>query len=535
MIKQFLSIIILLLLATPVIAQELPQVDWDDLINNDNLTTKNYNHNQTAYNAIPGNLSNIHDDIPYDHWAYQTVKDLTTQYKIMIGFPDGKFKGNKPLTRYELAQVLAKTLNIIEREHIQLSAIEKAAIVSLKNEFEKEIMTLAARIEINTKKISDLETTHEKDNLNLTEQVDALKKRHFFSPELRFRYAMGDPDTYAQTRLRLTSKTYITDKTYAKIRLEARTGNMINQSERNGDVTDADLTLAFIETGDLTKWVPKKLGVLNLIGGIIHTNRLFARRYRVAVDQRGFSDLIIGVSPYNSQFLSMSYELASGRRMAVGGEYIKKFNKYNGLIKAGALRSTGGGVDIPGQDVYGSGKESTFYCVMGKMDLPIKKQPVELQVSHYYSFNDNQVDRNHWTLGGRLMTKVENVGVFKAAVIAFGGSTTTRIINGFGANGFSYQFAYNPTIKAFGNLFGDPDKITKDIYNYVPGKTEIGVAFGNFHNEDDSHLRVLDVFLSRYFSKNIFGVVRYTHANPNHRLFGMSSRDTVELMTVFRL
>lgn len=535
MIKRSLLSIILLLISSPLMAQELPLVDWDDLIDNDNLTTKNYNNNQTAYNAIPGNLSDIHDCIYNNHWAYQTIKDLTSKYNIIAGFHDGKFKGNKTLTRYELAQVLAKTINIIEQDHIKISAIEKAAIVSLKNEFNKEIMTLVARIELNNKEISKLETTHEEDNLNLTDQIDALKKRHFFSPELRFRYAMGDPETYTQSRLRLTSTSYITDKTYAKVRLEASTGNMINNSERNGDVTDADLTLAFIETGDLTKRIPKKLGILNLIGGIIHTNRIFARRYRVAVDQRGFSDLIIGVSSYNSQFLSMSYELASGRRMGLGGEYIKKFNKHNGLIKAGVLRTTGGGVNFPGEDVYASGKESTFYCVMGKMDIPIKTQPVELQVSHYYSFNDNQVDQNHWTFGGRLMTKFENVGVFKAAVIAFGGSTTTRIINGYGANGFSYQFAYNPTIKAFGNLFGDPDKITKDIYNYVPGKTEIGVAFGNFHNEDDSHLRVLDVFLSRYFSKNIFGVVKYTYANPNHRLFGLSSRNTVELMTVFKL
>lgn len=515
-------------------AEEIKNIDWQNLVENENLISKHSNPTTTAYKDIPDNLTTIYDDIDKNHWTYKALEDLTVKYKILAGHPDGNFDGNKPATRYEMAQALAKLVNKVEDDKLELTPVEQAALASLKKEFEKEILTLAARIEINAQEISEVKETHKADLNNLSDEVNDLKKRHYFKPEVRFRLGFGDPESYTETRLRLTSKSYLTDKTLAVLRLEAKTNNMFNHSERDGNPVDADLTLAFIETGDLTSWIPEKAGVVNLIGGLLHTNRLFSRHYRVAVDQRGFSDYLMAVSPYNSQLMSLSYELASGRRMAAGGEYIKQFNKYNALIKAGALRSTGGSLNLPGNDIIASGDESTMYCVMGKLDIPIKNQPVELQASHYYSFGDDQTDKNTWSAGARLATKFENVGVFKTAYIHFGGSTVPRLISGRGGHGFSVQLAYNPTIKAFGNLFGDPDKITHSVYNYIPGKTEIGIAFANLHNSDDADLRVLDIFLSRYITDRIWGVVRYTHANPNSRTVGMSIRDAVEIMTVFK-
>ncbi|MEW5822110.1 MAG: S-layer homology domain-containing protein [Cyanobacteriota bacterium] len=525
---------IIILFQQSVKAVDSNEIDWNNLVENKNVVNTDLSKDKTAYNSIPGNLESIYEDINQSHWAYQAVKELSQKYNILVGLPDKNFHGDKTATRYELAQALAKLINTVEEKNIQLSAMEKAALNSLRKELEKEIMTLAARVEINTQNISNLEKTQEADVEKLTSEIDKIKERSYFTPEIRMRYNWGDPDAFTDARLRLTSKSYLTDKTYAEFRLEARTGNLINNSEWKNDIADADLTLAYVETGDLTKWIPQKYGRVNFIGGLIHANRLFIRGYRTAVDQRGFSDTIMAVSIFNSQNLALSYENADGRSMSIGGEYVKKFNKYNGMIRAGALRSTGGSIDIPGTDISSSGKEMTFYCVMGKVDLPVKDQPVELKVSHSYSFNDAHTNLRNWSAGGRLATKFENFGVVKAAIIGNGGTTPVRLINGTGGHGVSYQLAYNPTIKAFGKLFGDPDKVTYDVYNYEPGKTEIGVAFGNYHNDQDIDLRVLDVFASRYFSNNIWGVLRYTHANPNTRSFGLSALNSLELMTVFK-
>ena len=48
-------------------------------------------------------------DIPNDHWAKEAVETLHGN-DVLDGYPDGEFKGNKQLTRYEYAQMLYKGL-----------------------------------------------------------------------------------------------------------------------------------------------------------------------------------------------------------------------------------------------------------------------------------------------------------------------------------------------------------------------------------------------------------------------------------------
>lgn len=52
-------------------------------------------------------------DVPNDHWAKETV-DMMAQAGVMNGYPDGTFKGEKPVTRYELSVALAKMVEFIQ-------------------------------------------------------------------------------------------------------------------------------------------------------------------------------------------------------------------------------------------------------------------------------------------------------------------------------------------------------------------------------------------------------------------------------------
>jgi len=52
-------------------------------------------------------------DVPQDHWAYQAVTDLQ-QKGILIGYPDGRFNGQRVLTRYEFAVALKRALDTIK-------------------------------------------------------------------------------------------------------------------------------------------------------------------------------------------------------------------------------------------------------------------------------------------------------------------------------------------------------------------------------------------------------------------------------------
>jgi Carbohydrate-selective porin, OprB family/S-layer homology domain len=69
------------------------------------------------------------DDVQPTDWAYQYVKTLNERYNLLIGDPDGKFRGNAPLTRNEFATVLAQVLQRVEtfrdEEREEMNALQR--------------------------------------------------------------------------------------------------------------------------------------------------------------------------------------------------------------------------------------------------------------------------------------------------------------------------------------------------------------------------------------------------------------------------
>ena len=51
--------------------------------------------------------ANPFSDVTPDSWAYQSVSQLASA-GIINGYPDGTFKGQKDITRFEMAQMIAK-------------------------------------------------------------------------------------------------------------------------------------------------------------------------------------------------------------------------------------------------------------------------------------------------------------------------------------------------------------------------------------------------------------------------------------------
>ena len=46
-------------------------------------------------------------DVPQNHWAYAYVKKLADR-GLLEGYPDGEFKGNRTMTRYEFAAIFSR-------------------------------------------------------------------------------------------------------------------------------------------------------------------------------------------------------------------------------------------------------------------------------------------------------------------------------------------------------------------------------------------------------------------------------------------
>ena len=90
--------------------------------------------------------ANPFSDVPADHWAYDAVTELQAK-GVVNGFPDGTYRGNQNMTRYEMAQIIAKAMAKVSAPASNASAADKAMVDKLAAEFKDELANLGVRID----------------------------------------------------------------------------------------------------------------------------------------------------------------------------------------------------------------------------------------------------------------------------------------------------------------------------------------------------------------------------------------------------
>ena len=101
--------------------------------------------------GVSAYAANPFSDVSPDDWANQAVSDLSDQ-GVVEGYPDGTFKGERNMTRYELAQVIAR---LMARED-QLNAEQKATLDKLAGEYADELANLGVRVSNLEKKVGNI-------------------------------------------------------------------------------------------------------------------------------------------------------------------------------------------------------------------------------------------------------------------------------------------------------------------------------------------------------------------------------------------
>jgi hypothetical protein len=96
------------------------------------------------------NISQFGDVQPTD-WAYQALNNLVEQYGCVAGYPNGTFKGAKPLSRFEAAALLNSCLDRVTEATDELKRLAQ--------EFERELTLINGKITGLEKKIGKLEAT----------------------------------------------------------------------------------------------------------------------------------------------------------------------------------------------------------------------------------------------------------------------------------------------------------------------------------------------------------------------------------------
>ena len=170
--------------------------------------------------GVSAYAANPFSDVSPDDWAYQAVSDLSDQ-GVVEGYPDGTFKGERNMTRYELAQVIAR---LMARED-QLNAEQKATLDRLAGEYADELANLGVRVSNLEKKVG-----------NISWFGDARMRWQ----EKGYNADGSKKEDSWNGRMRINAKAQVNDSTYVRGRFAS------NMNFKDGKDADTKMDVLFV-------------------------------------------------------------------------------------------------------------------------------------------------------------------------------------------------------------------------------------------------------------------------------------------------
>lgn len=132
--------------------------------------------------AVTVSAANPFTDVSADDWAYQAVASLSDE-GVIDGYPDGTFRGDKHVTRYEIAQIVARLM----AKEDTLNASQKETLAKLSSQYADELKDLGVRIaELEKKRgATDLITELRVQSIDRYDDVFKGKKHNEISTRVR--------------------------------------------------------------------------------------------------------------------------------------------------------------------------------------------------------------------------------------------------------------------------------------------------------------------------------------------------------------
>jgi len=193
------------------------------------------NENNTSLNQVTS-VSQFSDVQPTD-WAFQALQSLVERYGCIAGYPNGTYRGNRALSRYEFAAGLNSCLDRVNELIATATADmvtkqDLATLQRLQEEFSAELATLRGRVDALEGRTAELEA-------NQFSTTTKLKGEAIFAVTDVFGGETGKANRAVfQDRVRLGLETSFTGRDILTTRLAA--GNATGFSFRNNANTPID-------------------------------------------------------------------------------------------------------------------------------------------------------------------------------------------------------------------------------------------------------------------------------------------------------
>ena len=299
--------------------------------------------------------ANPFSDVTPNDWAYQSVSQLAAA-GVINGYPDGTFKGQNNITRYEMAQMVAKAM----ANEARANAEQQAMINRLADEFASELNNLGVRVATLENKVGNVKVTGD-----VRLRYQGSDKKDMFSND-------NNPNKKSKFdyRGRIQFNANVNENTSAVVRVSTGSKEFGNASSSS---VEFDRVYVAHKFGQDTTLVGGRFGAF-IGGGLIYDDTFDGAA--LAYDNGKFSALaaygyfvegeLKGLSEENN--LSVTLLQAQGKLsddITIGGFYA--FANNNGSKFASAYNLDGDSFDIYGgfadfqfKNVWIGGEYATF-------------------------------------------------------------------------------------------------------------------------------------------------------------------------------
>ena len=272
--------------------------------------------------------ANPFQDVPADHWAYDAVAQLAAD-GVIEGYGDGTYRGDQEITRYEMAQMVARAMAK------GASGADKALIDKLAAEFADELNNLGVRVSALEKKV---------DNMKWKGWV-GYEYYSFNNRKASLGGVNGKRETYQRYRLNFDPVMTINKNWIARARIKyqdatnAHTGANIGNTIVDRAWVQGNYNNLTIKLGR----IPVTTSYEGHTGGMIFDNRLsgavvtFGKQIKATLGAGRMTDFD-GQNSQTMQFIELGGDFNDKFGAGIGFYRTGKNSYYNATVANGGYR-----------------------------------------------------------------------------------------------------------------------------------------------------------------------------------------------------